>query len=192
MRRAFTLLELLLVVLVMGILASIVLAEFQPNLQNQLESVAQITVSELDVARALATSFGSKYKVGFDKTQNRLVIEHSGTSASLNTLPPNPFQSPGSSATQRVTDFDDLPQLGAKVKIQRTVTVTSSWTDVTEVEFGPLGATTASAPTTIWLTAGSGMNQRYLPITIDPVTGVASTGNTTTLTPTAPAGTNGS
>jgi prepilin-type N-terminal cleavage/methylation domain-containing protein len=185
MRRAFSLMELLLVVLVMGIMASIVLTEFQPNLQSQLESVAQIAVSELDVARSLATNYGSKYKVTFDKTNNRLVMEHSGTNTSLNTLPPNPFQAPGGSGTQRITDFDDLPQLGAKVKIHRIVTVATSWTDVTEVEFTPLGSTTTSAPTTFWLTAGAGKTQRYLSISIDPVTGVASTGSTTSVAPTS-------
>src|SRR5687768_16421567 len=103
MRRAFSLIELLLVVVVMGIMASIVLSEYQPNLQNQLESVAQITVSEFDVARSLATNYGSQYKVTFDKTQNRITIEHSGTNTAHNTLPASPFQAPGSSATKRIT-----------------------------------------------------------------------------------------
>jgi prepilin-type N-terminal cleavage/methylation domain-containing protein len=185
-RRAFSLLELLLVVLVMGILASIVLAEFQPNLQNQLESVAQIAASELDFARGLAVNFGSKYEVTFDKTQNRIVVEHSGDNTALDTLPPNPFQAPGGSATQRVTDFDDLPQLGAKVKLHRIVTVATSWTDVSKLEFTLLGSTTSSASTLIWLTAGSGKNQRYLQVSVDPVTGVATIGSTTSVAPTSP------
>jgi len=187
-RLGFSLIELLLVVLVMGILASMVLAEFQPNLQSQLESVAQITISELDYARGLAVNYGSKYKVTFDKAQNRFVVEHSGTNASLNTLPPNPFQSPGSSATQRVTDFDDLPQLGARVTIHRVVTVATSWTDVTELEFTSLGSTTSSASTSIWLTAGSGKNQRFMQVSVDPVTGIASIGTVTSATPSSSGG----
>ena len=50
---------------------------------------------------------------------------------------------------------------------------------VDDLEFGPLGETTRSSPTTIWLAAGSGPHTRYLPVTVDPVTGLAEVGDFT-------------
>jgi hypothetical protein len=45
------------------------------------------------------------------------------------------------------------------------------------VEFGPLGETTQSEPTLVWLASGSGTIRRYIPISVNPVTGVSSIGD---------------
>jgi hypothetical protein len=41
-----------------------------------------------------------------------------------------------------------------------------------DVEFGPLGETTRSSPTTVWLTIGSDAEARYVSLTVDPITGL--------------------
>ena len=69
-------------------------------------------------------------------------------------------------STQHVIDLDDLPSLGRAVRL---LAVTRSRFDQSrgDVEFGPLGGT-REPPTEIWLTAGSGENQRYINLTVNP------------------------
>ena len=51
------------------------------------------------------------------------------------------------------------------------------------VEFGPLGETTQSEPTVIWLSSGEGSSRRYISVSIAPVTGLSSIGSFQAATP---------
>jgi prepilin-type N-terminal cleavage/methylation domain-containing protein len=168
----FSLIELLLVIAVLAILAGLVLPRSNPSLYDQLRAAAQVLRTDLAYARSLAVTNNSSYRITFDATGNRYVLEHSGSKAALDPLPDSPFRDPDDPATQHVVELERLPHVGPGVRI---VTAASSGTvtqRVTDVEFGPLGETTRSSPTVVWLAAGQGADTRYLWLTINPVTGL--------------------
>ena len=184
-RGGITLIELLIAIAVMAILAAAVIPTLEPNVYSQLIGAAQVAQAELGYARNMAVTNDSRYTLAFDKANNRIVLTHSGTNAVLNTLPASPFRNISDPATQQITDFDELPAMYRRVELivgQKVSTVT---TTVTDVEFGPLGETTRPETTRLWLGCGEGNTRLYVPITIDPVTGLASIGE---VTKTAPAG----
>ena len=158
--------------------------EFRYFAAGTVAGHAERTQAELTYARNLAVTNDTKYLVSFDKTANRMIVQHSGTNAALNNLPSTPFRSPSDLATQQITDFDDLPsvsQIVAFVVAQKKSATTI--TAVSDVEFGPLGETTQTETTVVWLGCGSSSGRRYISITIDPVTGLASIGDTTATAP---------
>jgi len=175
---------LLIVVAVVGIVAGMVVVQFQPSVYEQLKAAGHVVAAELDYARSLAVAGDSNYRTAFDLGENRLVITHVGSDGALDDLPAQPFGVVGNSVQQRITDLDKLPQLGALVQLIAAQAVGSSQTDVTDVEFTPLGGTARPETTFLWLAAGSNRGRRFMPVSIDPVTGMASVGSPTNLRPT--------
>jgi type II secretory pathway pseudopilin PulG len=169
-------LELLLVIAVVGILVLLVLPSSQPGVHDQLQATARIVAADLAYARGLAVSNNSNYRFTFDLPNNRYVMQHSGSNSTLATLPDSPFRSPGDPPTQHIVRLGDLPHLGPTVKLVVAATGTTSSTRTDTLEFGPLGQTTATSPTTIWLSAGSNADARYITVQVNPVTGLADVG----------------
>jgi prepilin-type N-terminal cleavage/methylation domain-containing protein len=172
----FTLLELLIVVVVIGILAALALPSSQSGLHDQLQAAAQIVAADLAYARSLAVGNNSQYRFTFDLQNNRYILEHSGTNTALNQLPTWAFRTPGESPTQHIVGFNDLPRVGPTVKLAAATAAGTPPQQVTTLEFGPLGATTRTAATTIWLSSGSGASARYVSLTVNPVTGLVDIG----------------
>jgi prepilin-type N-terminal cleavage/methylation domain-containing protein len=172
---AFTLLELLLVIAVIGILAALVLPSSQPSVHEQLQAAVRIVAADLGYARSLAVANNSKYRFTFDLPNNRYILEHSGTNHSLDVLPAGPFRDPDDPSTQHIVDLDDFPHIGPTVRLVAAVTSGSNQ-PVSTLEFGPLGSTTATGTTILWFLAGSGDGQRYMTIEVNPVTGLADVG----------------
>jgi prepilin-type N-terminal cleavage/methylation domain-containing protein len=162
-----TLIELLVVIAVLGILVGLAMPSSQPSLHEQLRSTARILANDLAYARSLAVSNGSRYRVT------------SGTAASLDTLPDSAFKSPGDPTDKHIVDLDDLPHLGATVQLVAAASVDPLVTKVGDVEFGPLGETTRTGQTVVWLGAGSGGLRRYIAVSVNPVTGLAEVGDFT-------------
>jgi prepilin-type N-terminal cleavage/methylation domain-containing protein len=172
----FTLLELLIVIAVICILVGAILPNDNPNVLDELRSAAQIVSTELAYGRSLATANNSTYKFTFDTAQNRFILKHSGSNTTLNQLPTTPFSSPSDTLYQHVVDLDEFPHVGPIAQIA-AVTVSGTSQTVSDLEFNPLGATTRSAGTVVWLAAGSGSNKRYITVTVDPVVGLSQVGN---------------
>ena len=168
----FSLIELLIVIAVIGILAGLVLPRSNPSLYDQLRSVAQILRTDLAYGRSLAVTNNSTYRITFDTTDNRYILEHSGSRAALDTLPDSPFRDPDDPPERHVVDLDALPHIGPGVRIVSAATSGALVARVADVEFGPLGETTRTSPTVVWLAAGYGLDTRYLSLTINPVTGL--------------------
>ena len=173
----FTLIELLIVVAVMGILAGLVLPRSDPSLHDQLRSAAQIMAADLAYGRSLAVTNNSEYRFTFDTESNRYTLEHSGDDAALDALPDSPFRSPDDPPTEQTVDLDELPRVGMGVRIVEVAAQASTPQSVDDVEFGPLGTTTRSEETVIWLGAGAGSATRFIQLHVNPVTGLTTVGS---------------
>jgi prepilin-type N-terminal cleavage/methylation domain-containing protein len=174
---AFSLIELLLVLTVLGILVGLALPSSDPSVAEQLRAAARLVATDLAYGRSLAVNYNSTYRFTFDSKQNRYVLEHSGSNAALNVLPRSPFRSPNDPPTQHIVSLDELPVVGPPMKLVAVTVGNNAMAQATTLEFGPLGETTRAEPTTIWLAAGRGTGRRYLPITVHPVTGMAEVGS---------------
>jgi len=172
----FSLVELLIVISLMGILAGIVLPHFNPGIHEQLQASAQIVAADLSYARDLAVTNDSSYRISFDVAENQYTLEHSGANPMLDALPPSPFQTPGGPPDRQTSDLDEMPHTGPTVYLAAVHRMTAAPQLITDVEFGPLGETTRAEETVIWLACGTADSRRYIPLHVDPVTGLASIG----------------
>jgi prepilin-type N-terminal cleavage/methylation domain-containing protein len=171
---AFSLVELLIVIAVMGIVAALTLPSVNSGIHDQLQATADAIAGDLAYARGLAVANNSSYRLTFDLANNQFTLQHSGANPALATLPPNPFQAASSDSTRFVVQLDDMPSLGGRVRLAAVGTVGSRPSSTTTLEFGPLGGTTSADPTQVWLSAGAGPAQRFISLTVNPATGLAS------------------
>jgi prepilin-type N-terminal cleavage/methylation domain-containing protein len=174
--RGFSLIEIVIVVLMMGIITALMLSYFETTAPEQLEAAGQIVAADLDYARSLAITRGSKYRVSFDINLQRYVLEHSGSNPLLDALPESPFRRPGDPPDRQIVELANLPHLGVDVAIAGARTGGNLAQTVSDVEFDSLGSLTRSEATFVWLAAGEGSRRLYLAIEIDPVTGLATVG----------------
>jgi prepilin-type N-terminal cleavage/methylation domain-containing protein len=173
----FSLVELLIVITIMGIVAALALPNIDTGIHERLQGAAQVIAGDLAYARGLAVANNSNYRLTFDVTNNRYTLVYSGVNALLNVLPPNPFHPSADSPTQNLFDLNTLPGLGEGAHLCAVGTAGVSPAPVTTLEFGPLGQTTATDPTAIWLSAGVGNVARYISVSVNPVTGLATVGS---------------
>jgi len=178
--------ELLIVIAIMAILAGLILPHGNASFHDQLEATARILMTDLAYARSLAVTHDSRYRIRFDLKQNKYTLEHCGTRSVLDTLPRSPFTNDEDPVDQHVVRLDDLPHMAGSVRLAGMGAGTQSFARVTAITFGPLGQTARSETTTIWLQAGSGNASRYLSVSVNPITGLATMG---TYTARAPPGT---
>lgn len=169
----FTLIELLIVVALLSMVAGMIIPNANPTLRDQLEGAAQTVSGDIAFARSLAVANDSDYRITFDLTRNQYVLEHVGTNPALDTLPRSAFALPSDSDTQHVVRLGSLPSLGSTARLHAVRSLSTSPQTVTDVQFGPLGETSRSEETQIWLAAGSGTTARYLSVRINPVSGLS-------------------
>jgi len=170
----FTLIELLIVISLIGILASLAIVDPTPGIRDQLYSTSELVAADVAWCQSLALAHNSSYQIEFDDAANRYVLTHSGDDTALDTLPTSPFHRPTDPADQHIVDLDELPTLGPRVRIYGVVSKGSTPERLNGVEFGPLGETTGTSPTVIWLSAGQAAERRYLGLRIEPITGLVS------------------
>jgi type II secretory pathway pseudopilin PulG len=176
--------EILFVTAVLALVAAGAVTYFQPSIADELENAAQIVLADVERARNLSVANNSKYKLVINSDGSGYYLQHSGSNSALNTLPSWPYKQASDSADKQTTLLKKLPGL-ADVDLIGVVTVSSSGrTKVDQLEFTSAGATSYTESTEIWLAAGQGESRRYLTVTINPTTGLASVGNLAGAAPT--------
>jgi hypothetical protein len=140
--------------------------------------------ADLMAARDLAVSHNTTYRLTFERNENRYRLEHVGTNPALDNLPATIFPNRADTPTKHYTDLDDLPRLGIGAHLAAVESTTTPVTATAILEFGPLGGTSQTAGTTVWLAAGAGPSQRYLAVRVDPATGIATVDALTATAPT--------
>jgi hypothetical protein len=166
-------------------LAAVIIPQLSGDLPERLNAGAQVVSTDLDYARSLAVANNSSYRVTFDPPNNRYFLRHSGTNAQFNTLPRSPFRQTDDPVDQQTTKLDTLPLPEPRVRLVAVVEQQGSPQSTISIEFTPLGGTTSTYPTVVWLGCGGGTLQRYIPIGIDPTTGLATIGRPVTALPAA-------
>lgn len=183
-RRAFTLVELMMVVLVMAIVAATAAPYLTTSAVDRLENVAQFVADDLAYARNLAITHNSQYRCTFDVRNNLYYIEHSGTNTSLNNLPTSSLRGYGDAATRQTTRVGSIPPSAGHVKLHAVGDSSKSPAPVTQLEFRSFGQTTQTIATDIWLVAlWSGSSPLYINVTVHPITGLARIGRLTATPP---------
>jgi Tfp pilus assembly protein FimT len=183
---AYTIVELLIVVTILGIVVGLALSRSDSSFHDQLQATAQVVVADLGYGRSLAVGNNSQYRYTFDLAGRRYWLEHTGTNPTLNNLPASPYRDSADPSTKQTTSFAKLLSLGGSVGLAAVRKVSaSSQTNVTTVEFGSLGALTQVEDCWIWLAIGQGNSRRYLPVELDSTTGLAKIGTFQTTGPPA-------
>jgi prepilin-type N-terminal cleavage/methylation domain-containing protein len=184
-RAALTLVEMLIVITLVGILSALVLPSAMPSIHDELVAGAQIVAADLAYGRSLAVLNNDSYQYLFDVTHNQYTLQYAGTNPTLAALPPSPFQSPQDPATQYIVRLSQWPRLSVPVTIYDVQQLAPQPIEATSVTFGPLGGTTQAQPIVIWLAAGVGAARRFISVSLNPTTGLATTGSFQATTPAA-------
>ncbi len=179
LRPAFTLVEMLLVIALMGLLAGTVVTMFQPSVTINLRSGARAVAGDLNYVRNLAVANNTAYTVTFSVADNSYSIQHTGTVGS-DELPEHPFLTDGTNADGDPIQTADLDLLPFDQPGVNLVAVLVDGVAVTDVEFSELGETVGrTEDTIIWLRCGTGRARRYITVTIAAVTGLVTVGDIT-------------
>jgi prepilin-type N-terminal cleavage/methylation domain-containing protein len=181
--RGLTLVELLITLAVISIVAAMLIPQMGQQVPDQLTAVAEIVAADLEYARSLAVVNNSKYEITFETADNRYYLRHSGANTLLHVLPASAFRQHDDPPDQQTSDLDDLPLAQPIVELIKVTSGSGVVTPVSEVEFTPLGGTTRSAVTTVWLRCGQGGDRRFIPIEVNPATGLVEIGALTKTLP---------
>ena len=175
-RSGFTLLEVLLTIALLAILAAALIPQFSSDLPERLDSAAQVVVSDLEYARSLAVANNSTYRVTFELGNNLYYTHHVGSNNLLDVLPPWPFRQQNDPPDRQTTMLSLLPIPQPGVGLAAVVRNNGVAQPVTEIDFLPLGGTLSQSETVIWLSCAAGADQRFISVTVNPVTGMAEIG----------------
>lgn len=170
---AYTLIEMMIVMTVIGILASIVLPAIGSGPSVGLMAAGRILASDLRLASDLAVQYGTQYTITFDgaKNQYQLTLTGSGNPPALQ----NPQAPPGTPAGVYIVSIGQIDGISTDSNGVRLLTakLKAGGQSVTNISFGSLGGTGPGRTddTEIWLTCGPNQNPQYLRITVTAITG---------------------
>jgi prepilin-type N-terminal cleavage/methylation domain-containing protein len=175
--RSFTLIELLIVVALISVALGFVVSEFSGSQAGAARNAAAIVSLQLEYVRELAIGNNSNYTVTFDTSNNQLVLTHSGSDNTLDTLPDTAFWVSNSAKTAQSLSLGGLP-LNWKIRVIGATPVDDDTTELTSLEFLPNGGTTEENDAIVWLRIGTSQ-PTYAPITVLAGTGLTENGDLT-------------
>jgi prepilin-type N-terminal cleavage/methylation domain-containing protein len=148
-RRAFTLVEILAVVVIIGIASAIIIPEIGSRDDMKAAAAARVVIADLIYAQNLAISTGTATYVRFDKTNNQYSVIQSPTSSS---------STKGTLVTHPITQQNYIQTFGST-----STTSVSSWANVTidTVALNGADATYANMDTVGFDSMGSPYVFRY-------------------------------
>lgn len=171
-RRGYTLIEMLIVMTVIGILATIALPGRISNPAVSLKAAGRVLASDLRLASDLAVQYATDYTLTFDVARNEYRLTETGPG----NPPPlsNPHNPSGPTGSYIVSpgqidgtsgDSFGVRLLGVKLK--------TSGQSVTNIILGAEGGTSPARvqDTEIWLMQGPNWNAEYLRLTVTAATG---------------------
>lgn len=174
-RSAFTLVEVLIVVLFIAILAAMTVQSTEADIPARLSSACEVMIADVDFVRELSVTNNSQYQIEFDTNVNTIVIRHAGTNSSLDVLPDSPFMIANEAGTEYTYGIGGSG-IGVPPNLVRVEDISKNV--LTNVDFGPLGETVSrTVVTRIWFGCGNGAARRYMNVDINPVTGLAKIGD---------------
>lgn len=172
-RRAFTLVELLIVVVLISILASVSLLSTESSTSHSLEANARMLISDLRLARNHAIKFNTEYTVAFDLKTQTYEILHTGSGTLP--VPENTLAGSGAASGKYIQSVQkDSLSLPDRVAISQ-INLATSGDSVSDLAFGPMGGTgpDRSEDTVIMLSTTKNKTTFYIPITVSWITGQA-------------------
>lgn len=160
----------------MAIAAGLIIPSATPQTEQQLRAAAHLVAAEIELARDMAITYNSQYKVTFDGQANRILLVHEGQNTALNQLPNDLVNNPASDSTHRITDLSSAPGLWGQVQIAASAEFEITLTPKSEIVFGPTGDPENGKSFLVWLKAGHGQWTRYITVFFDQKTGQVSVG----------------
>lgn len=182
-RTAFSLIELLIVIAILGILLAAASPYLTTSVLAQLQMAADVVAGDLEYARGLAVANNSSYRITLSSSTNTYTLQHSGVVTALDRLPPSPFYKMSADGKQQTADLSALPMVAGAVKLAAAMKNPAAPASVTDVEFGPLGGTTRVEATQIWLCSQGTGTSLFISITVNPTTGLVDVGEVQSATP---------
>lgn len=172
-RRAFTLVEMLIVILLISILASATLISTNSSTSHSLEANARMLVADLRLARNHAIKFNTEYTVDFDLKTQTYEILHTGAGDL-----PVPRNTLAGTAADKEKYIQAVQKDALNVPDQvviRDIRLKTSDTAVSDLAFGSMGGTGPgrSEDTEIILSTTKNGTTFSIPITVSWITGQA-------------------
>lgn len=162
-----------MVVAVVAILTAAMLPWVESTQHDTLMAAAQSVATDLAYARSLAVAHNSTYSVTFYPTENRYILQHTGTDHALDVLPDTIFRDPKDPADQHIVDLAQLPAVGKPAQLLGAYRAGPSAETISSIEFGPLGETTTTTYSAVIVCVGTGSSRRHAAVLVNPITGLA-------------------
>ncbi len=172
-RAGFTLVEVLIVVVLISILASVSLLSIDSSASHSLDTTARMLVADLRLARNHAIQFNTEYTVEFDLNTQTYEIVHSGSGTAP--VPENSLAGSSADKTKYIQSVQkDTLNLPDRVVISQIYLKTSD-TEVRDLAFGAMGGTGPgrSEDTMIVISTTRNGTTFSIPITVSWITGQA-------------------
>jgi prepilin-type N-terminal cleavage/methylation domain-containing protein len=180
---AFSLLEVIIAMAILGILTSLAIPYLQSSQATRLELAAEILAADLDYARELAVANNTSYTYTFSTSPGAWVLTHSGSAAVHNILPKTGYGSPTDPPESQTTELAAMPECRSLTLHGAFAVHGSTRTATTTISYSPLGALSGGVPIEIWLASVEPTVSWYVAVTADPITGLATVGLPTTTPP---------
>ena len=172
-RRAFTLTEVMVVLVVLAILASLLVQQWNPGLVERLEAGGAAVAADLAYVRGLAVSQATTYEVVADVSGDSFEVQGVAGDGSR-FLVPAPAFLPSPDSSRFIEDLSRLPS--GPVELVTVQISGPPQQGPPTFRFLPTGTVDPPDGVRIWLAVGQGDGRWYLTVDIDGATGRATVG----------------